>query len=109
MQWIVETFGRTGTRMNKGVRLRDTFIRAGLPTPTMQMQVGIGDAVSAVDWLHALAEIVIAIVPAMEQHGIATAAEVDGDTLATRLVQEVAASGSVVLGRAEIGAWSRVA
>jgi 2-polyprenyl-3-methyl-5-hydroxy-6-metoxy-1,4-benzoquinol methylase len=110
MRWVAETFGNTGTRMKKGRRLRDIFLEAGLPTPNMRMQVAIGDALSAADWLRALAELVLAIAPAMRAHGIATAAEIaeiEHHTFADRLVKEVAASGSLVIGRAEIGAWSR--
>ena len=44
----------------------------------------------------------------MEQHGVATFADLGTDTIADRLVQEVAAGGGIVIGRAEIGAWSRV-
>jgi ubiquinone/menaquinone biosynthesis C-methylase UbiE len=110
MRWVVETFGCTGTSMKKGRRLRDIFLESGLPTPRMQMQVGIGDAVSAADWLRALADLVLAIAPAMQAHGIATAeeiAEIQAPTFADRLIKEVAASRSLIIGRAEIGAWSR--
>ena len=48
------------------------------------------------------------LIPAMERHHVATAADLDGDTLADRLIQEVATGGSIVVGRSEIGAWSRV-
>jgi hypothetical protein len=44
----------------------------------------------------------------MERLGLATAAEVAVDTLADRLQREVAAGGGIVIGRTEIGAWSRV-
>ena len=44
----------------------------------------------------------------MERVGVTTAAEVDIETLADRLQREVAAGGGVIIGRSEIGAWSRV-
>ena len=40
--------------------------------------------------------------------GVVTAAEVDIETLAERLQREVTAGGGIIMGRSEIGAWSRV-
>ena len=47
----------------------------------------------------------------MERLGVISAAdkaEMEAGTLAERLRGDVAAAGSIVVGRAEIGAWSRV-
>jgi hypothetical protein len=44
----------------------------------------------------------------MERLGVATALEVDAETLAERVLREIAACDGVVVGRSEIGAWSRV-
>jgi len=107
-QWIVEAFDRAGTSTNMSAKLRHAFVSAGLPAPTMRMQAVIGDATSAAEWLRAVAELAIVLAPTMEQQGVATAAEIGSDTLADRLVREVAAAGAIVIGRAEIGAWVRV-
>ena len=40
--------------------------------------------------------------------GVTTAAEADIETLAERLHSEVMAGGGIIMGRSEIGAWSRV-
>jgi hypothetical protein len=44
----------------------------------------------------------------MESHGVATNAEIGLVTLAERLKQEAAENGGVIVGRSEIGAWTRV-
>jgi hypothetical protein len=49
------------------------------------------------------------MVPAMEKHRVVSAAEVDIDTAAERIRSEVAAAHSVVIGRAEVAAWARIA
>ena len=49
----------------------------------------------------------VSVVPTLERHGVATAAEIDADTLVMRMRGEIAALGSVVVGRSEIGAWTR--
>jgi len=74
----------------------------------MRMRTIIGDAVSASEWLRAVADIAITMLPTMEQYGIATPADVGVDTIADRLVEEVASGGGIVIGRAEIGAWSQI-
>jgi 2-polyprenyl-3-methyl-5-hydroxy-6-metoxy-1,4-benzoquinol methylase len=107
-QWITEAFDRAGTSTNMSAKLHGAFVSAGLPPPTMRMRVAIGDAASAADWLRAVAELAIVLAPTMEQQGVATAAEIGSDTLADRVEQAVAAGGGIVIGRAEIGAWTRV-
>ena len=84
------------------------FLSAGLPSPTMRMQAVIGDAISAREWLRLVAELAIVLAPTMEQQGVATQAEIGSDTLIDRVIQDVAAHRSIVIGRAEIGAWVRV-
>jgi SAM-dependent methyltransferase len=108
-RWIIDIFDRAGASIiNTGARLHGAFSTAGLPAPTMRMRTIIGDAVSAGEWLRAVADIAIVMLPAMEQRGIATSADVGTDTLSERLLQEVAAGSGIVVGRAEIGAWSKL-
>jgi hypothetical protein len=45
----------------------------------------------------------------MERLGVASAAQVDITTLDERIRQEMKASSSVIVGRAEVGAWARLA
>jgi ubiquinone/menaquinone biosynthesis C-methylase UbiE len=108
-RWIIETFERSNASLTRTVaRLHRAFLAADLPPPTMHMRTVIGDAVSAEAWLRAVADIVVTLQPAMEQHGVATSADVGADTIADRLVQAVASRRGIVVGRAEVGAWSRV-
>jgi hypothetical protein len=55
-----------------------------------------------------VADLIRILVPTMERQGITTAAEADVATLAERLKVEVIDNGSVVLGRSEVGAWTRL-
>ena len=48
------------------------------------------------------------LAPTMEQHGLVTLAEMECETLIDRVIHDVSAQDSVVIGRAEIGAWTRV-
>ncbi|MGH7725613.1 MAG: class I SAM-dependent methyltransferase [Candidatus Eiseniibacteriota bacterium] len=107
-RWIVEAGIRGGSNWNMGEKLRPTFVDAGFPDPTMRMRTFFGGGEAAREVLHAIAEIAITLLPAMEKFGVATAAEVDVATLADRMWQEVARSNGVIIWRSEIAAWSRV-
>lgn len=107
-RWYMEGMRVGGAHIDTAYRLHSIFLAAGLPPPTMRMHVPIGGAPSIFESLHDLANIIRTLLPALEQHEIATAAEVDIDTLAERLCRDVAASGSTIVGGAGIAAWSRV-
>jgi hypothetical protein len=72
------------------------------------MQTFIGGGPACSDFLQAVADLIGSLVPTLERQGITTAAEADVATLAQRMRAEVAANGSVVVGRSEVGAWSRL-
>jgi hypothetical protein len=106
-RWITESFRLSGTDTNMANRLHQTFVGAGLPAPTMRMQTFIGGPAGCSDWLQAVADLVSVLLPTMEQLRVATAAEVEVATLVERLHREVGANGSLIVGRSEVGAWSR--
>ena len=106
--WIVKTFRLLGTDTRMGIKLHEAFVAAGLPAPSMRLEAVIGGGTRGLDWMHLIAENVASLLPTMERLGVATAAEVDIATLPGRLHRELTASGGVIAGRSEIGAWSRV-
>ena len=106
-RWVAETFRLAGTEANMAERLYAAFVHAQLPAPTMRMHTVIGGGAGIGDWLNAVADLAGSVLQAMEQLGVATAAEVDVATLAERMGREIETNGSLILGRSEIGAWSR--
>jgi len=107
-RWIKETMRLVGTAIDMAERLHGAFVGAGLPEPAMRMETFIGGGEGCAEWLRAIAEVAGSLVPAMERLGVATAAEVGIETLAERMLREVRATRCVVIGRSEIGAWSRI-
>jgi hypothetical protein len=107
-RWIVAAAVLGGSNWNMADKLHGVFLAAGLPAPTMRMKTFIGGGTEIGEWLQAVAELAGTLLPAMEKFGVATAAEVDVATLAERMTQEVVQINSVIVGRSEIGAWSRV-
>jgi ubiquinone/menaquinone biosynthesis C-methylase UbiE len=45
--WILETFKRVGTNAHMGLELYSTFVRAGLPAPTMGLHALMGETPAA--------------------------------------------------------------
>ena len=104
--WIGETFRRGGVHLDIGGRLYPLFRQAGLPGPTMRMDVPIGGGESLRPLYEHGAEMIRSLLPRMEQFGIATADEVQVDTLAERLERETEAAGSQVVYMPVVGAWT---
>ena len=106
--WWTELLPRTGTDPRMGLHLYATFVSAGLPNPTLRQESIVVGGTSAAEYLRwGVATILAAGVGDLERYGIATAADVDYPTLADRMLGEVIANDSVIIGRAEIGAWTR--
>jgi ubiquinone/menaquinone biosynthesis C-methylase UbiE len=106
--WLQERFRRAETDGNMADRLYNVFVRAGLKAPQMRMQTFIAGGAATHPMIEALADLVGTLAPTFEELGIATAEEMDVDTLAARMKQEVAAVDAMVLGRSEVGVWARL-
>ena len=105
--WITETLHLMGNEPRIGLKLYQHFITAGMPAPSMRLQAIIGGGADSADRLHFVADQVVTLLPEMERLGVATAAEVQKETLVERMMSELAAAGAVTVGRSEIGVWSR--
>jgi SAM-dependent methyltransferase len=107
-RWIVETLRRSGHATHMGKQLHSTFVAAGLPAPTMRLDALIAGGPNNADPLRLLADIVDTLLPEMERLGVVTAAEVGPESLFERMIAEAGQRDSILVGRYEIGAWSRV-
>ena len=105
--WMIGAFERAGAEVDMGLKLDATFRAAGLPRPetyaAARPVAGPDSAGYAV-----FAAVVRALLPAIERFGIATAAEVDIDTLADRLRDSTVAADACWLSPVMVGAWARV-
>jgi SAM-dependent methyltransferase len=107
-QWVGEALRLSGAEIRMGTKLFSTFIAAGLPAPSMQLETLVAGVGNNADPLHLIADLAGTLASTMERLGVATAAEVGLETLAERMISEAAANASIILGRFEVGAWSRV-
>jgi SAM-dependent methyltransferase len=106
-EWVGETYRRSGVDVRMGIKLCSTFQAAGLAMPTMRLHAVIGGA-NALDEVHLDADQAIVLASEMERLGVVTRSELGVETLFERIIQEMVGNQSVIIGRAEIGAWSRV-
>ena len=91
IQWILDVFEHSGAYLDMGIGLYRTFIQAGLPAPQIHLNspIGAADNWSGYRYMEMIFQ---SLLPLIEEYGIATAEEVDVETLAIRIRQEVLTS-----------------
>ena len=106
--WIVRTFKKLGTNPYMGHHLHAAFVRAAIPAPSMGLRALIEGPSSDVAYFDMIAELAITMAPVMEEQGVIAPGEIDPASFGQRMRKEVERLNSVVIGRSEIGAWSRM-
>ena len=91
IRWILDVFEHSEAHLDMGIGLYRAFVNAGLPPPTMHLESPIGAAKTWAGYRY-MATIFQSLLPLLEKYGLATAKQVDVDTLAARLREEVLAS-----------------
>lgn len=107
LHWIVETFRRGGVEVDMGSRLFATFRQAGLPTPELLLRGRIDGTADSPAYAY-VANTLRSLLPMAERLGVTTAAEVQIETLADRLRDEVLRADAVIVLPSLIGAWARI-
>jgi SAM-dependent methyltransferase len=104
--WIRESAARAGLITDLGYRLFHAFVAAGLPEPQLRAESAMG---GGADWggTSWVVETVRAFMPAIIKTGVASAEEIEIDTLAERLRAELVATGGVVKTPDLVSAWTR--
>jgi Methylase involved in ubiquinone/menaquinone biosynthesis len=106
LRWIVDAFAAAGASPRIGARLGVILEQAGLKNVTtfgVQPYAPPHDASSA----NLISSVVRSLAPAILQHGIATAEDMDLPTLEQRIGEEVRRANAVVLMPTVAGAWGR--
>jgi SAM-dependent methyltransferase len=104
--WIGETFRRGGVHHDIGGKLYHLFRRAGLPGPALIEHVSAGGGVAMRPFCDNSTELIRSLLLKMEQFGIATAEEVQVDTLADRLERETCAADCQITYVPLVAAWT---
>lgn len=106
MRWIIETLDREKVKNLMGLRLYRTFVEAGLPPPQMIMGARVEGSSDSLGY-QIVAQVVKSLLPVMEKLGIGNEKEVQIETLAQRLRDEVISRGAVIVLPPLVGAWTR--
>jgi ubiquinone/menaquinone biosynthesis C-methylase UbiE len=103
--WIVEAFRRAGLPVRMGLDLYTVFLDAGLPAPSMSGEAMI---VAGPEWVgyDLAAETIRTVLPLILKFGLATAEEVQIETLAERMRDEAVNQRLVLRGPDMISAWT---
>jgi SAM-dependent methyltransferase len=104
--WWRRAAGQAGIELQMGFKLFPTYAAAGLPDPELHGETILGGGLNFAGYEY-LAGIFRSILPLMEQFGIASAGEVEIDTLADRLREEAVTIGSVIALQMAVGGFSR--
>jgi ubiquinone/menaquinone biosynthesis C-methylase UbiE len=97
---VRETFQRFGVNTEAGLSLYGIFEEAGLPLPSMRMEMALGDDP---EWIYG---VLCSLRPKMEQLNLPLQTLGGFDTLPKRLRAEVVASKTVATWMALVGAWA---
>jgi len=107
MEWITAALEKTGADNRMGLKLHSTFVAAGLPEPSMSLEASIGGGENDPGSL-LLPEVIRSLLPVIERLGIASAAQVQIESLESRVRAEIAELGAITILPTLIGAWTRL-
>jgi ubiquinone/menaquinone biosynthesis C-methylase UbiE len=95
---------RSGVNMEMGPALHKAFQDAGLPAPSMRLEMELGHEPDFTSWV---SDVVHSVRPQIQKLNLSIKALGDLDTLQQRLQSEVASSNTVVPWLAVVGAYCR--
>lgn len=107
-QWNAQMIEHGGPEFHMGYKLYKTFIDAGLPAPNLVFNTPIGAGPSWPGYEY-VAETMRSLLPRIQEIGLAGSDEIEIDTLAERIRDEVVLADSIITMPPVIGAWSQKA
>ncbi len=106
--WCIEVFEKSGAHIDVGFDLHRIFVEAGLPEPFLHVSAPIGGNESWLGYEY-VANSFRSLLPLIDKYSIATSEEIDVNTLAERVRQEVIASKRPFILPFHVTAWSKLA
>ena len=104
-RWNQKMMEQGGPEHHMGYKLYETFVGAGFPAPNLVLDTPAGGGTSYIGY-EFIAESVRSLLPMAIDMGIPGSKEIEIDTLAERIRDEVVQSGGIVTMLAVMGAWS---
>ena len=104
-QWITDGFKSAGAELDTGSKLYATFLQAGLRPPQMVSAQLVHNGHEPTGYEHAT-QVLRSLLPTLERNGVATASEIEIDTLANRLREDAVARHAVMFAPRLVSAWA---
>ena len=102
-RWLWTTIEREGGHLDTGFALHGLLSDAGLAVEEVRAEAVLQTPTAS----HPIGEILQLMVPRIVKTGVASAEEVDTDTIGERLAREREAAGATVVAELIFGAWAR--
>jgi ubiquinone/menaquinone biosynthesis C-methylase UbiE len=102
---IEEVLRRSGANTEMGMALYRTFQQAGLPPPTVAMDIPLGNDLDFIAWA---SDTLHNLLPQLERLDLPIEAFGDLDTLPERLQAEISTKNTIVPWQGVVSAWCRV-
>jgi SAM-dependent methyltransferase len=106
-QWLLDAFSAGGAELDMGTKLYTTFLRAGLPNPSMVAATHVVGGPTSLGYEY-MARVLRSLLPLVERSGVADVADIGIDTLAARLHDDAVANERVAFLPRVVGAWVRL-
>lgn len=106
-RWITQAVTSAGAETAMGMKMHRVLLDAGFEAPQMLLDMMIGGSSAFIEEMTAyLADTVRSLLPLLIKGGIATAEEVNIESLAARFRDELLRQGSVIRNYPGVGAWA---
>jgi len=102
---VRDTMRASGVNTDMGLSLYNVYQQAGLPAPSMRLEMILGVEPGFTTWV---CDLLFSLLPKARQHDIALEALGNLETLSSRVHAEVTQADTVVPWIALVAAWSRV-
>jgi ubiquinone/menaquinone biosynthesis C-methylase UbiE len=102
--WLVDVIQAAGAHTDMGLRLRQVFVEAGLPSPRLWLQARVEGGPDAAIYRY-IVDSLRSMLPLADSFGIANLSLDEVDELERQLSDEVTASGGVLTSPIVVGAW----
>ena len=106
--WNTEVTRRYGADPSFGSKLYAVFLAVGLAEPVLLADAIHGEGGDAADVVVQVRNLARSLLNEMERFGVATSDQVDIDTAQDRMMAEVKATNSLVVGHLQVGVYGSV-
>jgi hypothetical protein len=105
---VIDAIAAGGAEIASGSRIPSIFANAGLPAPSLAMTTLVGAGANSHVVVSRLANLVVSLLPTLQERGLAAPNELDPERLAQQIADDVAASASFVAAGSEVTAFARL-